>query len=137
MDAGCFMEEADHGSTNDTSGSSVADSRGVYRAVRSNDSGGRKRSAQRGDVCRFRGPGGGIGANGVARGLGGACGVGAERGGRGRGALSALWVGGGVLGEGDHPAGGALALRSSGCHSTARALPLVWRFFFPLRFVNG
>jgi hypothetical protein len=145
MDSGCFMEAGrdrggsgpNHAGTDDTSGSSSADSRGVQRPVGSNDSRGRERSAQRSDLRRFRGPGGGIGADGLARGSGGACGLGVQRGGGGRGALSALWFRGSVSGERGDAAGGALALRSGGAHQAARPVPLVWRFFFPLRFGSG
>src|SRR3989304_2929176 len=137
MSTSRLMDEADESNTDDTSGSSGADSRGVHRAVGSDDSGGRERSAQRGDVRGFRGPGGGVGADGLARGSGGAFGLGVQRGGGSCGALSTLWFRGSVSGERGDPAGGAVPSWSGGAHPAARAVPFVWRFFFPLRFVIG
>ncbi|MEK7756142.1 MAG: hypothetical protein AAB385_02915 [Planctomycetota bacterium] len=55
----------------------------------------------------------------------------------GRSAFGGLWFRGSVSGERGDAAGGALALRSGGAHQAARAVPLVWRFFFPLRSVIG
>src|SRR3972149_566084 len=121
MDAGCLIEAADPAGTDDTSGSPVADSRGVSGAVGSNDSGGRERSAQRGDVRGFRGPGGGVGADGLACGSGGAFGLGVQRGGGSCGALSTLWFRGSVSGERGEPAGGAVPSWSGGAHPAARA----------------
>src|SRR3972149_3309262 len=121
MDTGGFMEKADHAGTDDTSRGSGTDTGGVPGAVGSNDSRGRERSAQRGDVRGFRGPGGGVGADGVARGSGGAFGLGVQRGGGSCGALSTLWFRGSVSGERGEPAGGAVPSWSGGAHPAARA----------------
>ena len=48
-------------------------------------------------------------------------------------AMSTLWFQVNLSGERADAAGGAIASWSGGSHQTARAVPFVWRFLFPLR----
>lgn len=138
MDAGGFIEASatEEGAVRivtvqNTLGSSVASLRGVQRPVGSSDSGGRERSSPRGDLRRFRGPGGGVGADGVAPGSAGACGVGGERDGTGCVAMFVQRFRGSVSGSRGGAAGGTVAVWSGGSHRAARSLPLERRLFFP------